>query len=484
MDSAQTLLYQLDMNNHNHSLDSSALKAELGRVLSGRYRVDSLIAKGCMGAVFSSWDIERSAPCAVKLLLPKMKNEPQVLQRFADEARLLSQLCHPNIVEVFDHDQDPDGTLYLVMELLAGTNLDEVLRKHGCLPLPLALSIVKQVGSALHTAHLAGMVHRDIKPANIILLDADELSSTRTVKVIDFGLAKLADQRRAPRRGSDGMFIGTPAYLPPEAWNRVSADVDARTDQWGLAVVAYLMLSGHLPFKIEDSKLLRVPVARTPPPTLTSLVPQLPGYIQDAVARALSPDKEQRFPTVLDFVRALHKLPSASPIGPTGHGPPIRSAEPTQLLAHLLAPMAPPPSSSRLDALVATALSPRGAPMATVVSAAGDATPMLASLDSTVPGLGAEPRWPSLGRYLPAVLSLMGAVIAWGSVLWWWAWMYTTIRPLMIPAALRTSAASLNGSVNTPPNEGESRLVRGPRGLPVARIRDELCSSARAGRAG
>ena len=395
-------------------------------MLSSRYRLDALIGEGCMGAVFSAWDIERSAPCAVKLLLPKMKDEPHIPQRFADEARLLSQVCHPNIVEVLDHDEDPDGTLYLVMELLAGIDLDRFVKQQICLPLPLALAIVKQVGSALHTLHLAGMVHRDIKPANIIVLDAAELSGPPTVKLIDFGLAKVADPIRAPRRGSEGMFLGTPEYLPPEAWNRVSSDVDARADQWGLAVVVYLMLSGRLPFEIEDRKLLRVPVGRTPAPALSSLLPQLPAHIDSAVARALSLDKEQRFPTVLDFVRALHNLPPASPVGMTTQCLPSRPAERTEVLAPVprLAPTVPLPSFSPLKAPVATVLGPRAAPAATVVSAAGSAASMLAALDSTMPGLSAGPRWSSLSRYIPAVLSMVGAVMAWGSVLWWWVCIY------------------------------------------------------------
>ena len=434
------------MNKHRYSLDSSALLAVLGRVLSGRFRLDTLIAEGCMGAVFSAWDLAREAPCAVKLLLPQVKDDPQASQRFADEARLLSRLCHPNIVEVLAHDQDPDGTLYLVMELLVGTNLDQVLRKHGRLSLAVTLSIIKQVGSALHTAHLAGIVHRDIKPANIILLGGDEHSCPQTAKVIDFGLAKIADQRKAPRRDSDGMFIGTPAYLPPEAWNRISAEVDARADQWGLAVITYLMLTGELPYVVEDIQYLRIPVARTPPPPISSLVDQIPEYIEIAVARALSPNKEERFATILDFVRALHNLSPASPFCSTISNPPMRSAQSTHILApsHLLESTTQLSPGLQAETPLAPVNEPRRSATETVVSAADNTTPVLASLGATLPGMAADPRVTSLSHYIPAMLSILGALLAWGSVLWWWMWISPGSGPHTISASRKTSSAGVS----------------------------------------
>lgn len=444
------------MNKHRYSLDSSALLAELGRVLSGRFRLDALIAEGCMGAVFSGWDLACEVPCAVKLLLPQVKDDPQVIQRFVDEARTLSQLCHPNIVEVLAHDQDTDGTLYLVMELLVGTTLDQVLKKQGRLSLAVTLSIIKQVGSALHMAHLAGIVHRDIKPANIILLGDDEHSCPQTAKVIDFGLAKLADQRKSPRRGSDGMFIGTPAYLPPEAWTRVSAEVDTRADQWGLAVIAYLMLSGQLPYVIEDIQFLRVPVARTPHPPLSSLVDQLPEHIETAVVRALSPDKEERFATILDFVRALHNLPLASPLCSTIPPPSTRSAQSAQsthILArsHLVKSTPQLSPSLQVETPTAPANEMRRSSLKTVVSVVDSAKPALASLESTLPGVASGQGGPSLGRYVPAMLSMLGAILAWGSVLWWWMWISTGSGPLTIPAFWKTSSVGVSGVVRDQP---------------------------------
>jgi serine/threonine-protein kinase len=419
----------------NPDLASFPIASQLGRVLFGRFRIDSLIATGSMGAVFSAWDSERQEPCAVKLLLPTDKKQQQqmVNQRFVDEARLISQLCHPNIVEVWNHYEEPDGTLYLVMELLRGQDLYTVLRTQGSLPLPQVLQIVKQVGSALHTVHLAGMVHRDIKPKNIILLDDSESPGAASVKVIDFGLAKLSDQRRAPRRGSDGMLIGTPGYLPPEALSGISADVDGRADQWALAVVTYLMLSGRLPHEPDDSGVPRLDLVLVPPPPLGSLVAQLPPHIESAVARALAPDKSQRFPTVLDFVRALHNLP---PAAPSCRGVPlfqVNHAEPTQLLVPALSARPTQPSSSHLETLVAAALAPSLTPTATVVSqGAGSVTPVVSPLDTTAPLLSAVPRR-RLGPYVSPAISILGAVLAWCGVLW--------SHPLVRPPAASPPAA-------------------------------------------
>ena len=292
-------------------LHCSPLTAQLGRTLSGRFRIDSLLGTGSMGAVFQAWDIEFGRPCAIKLLLPELAKHPMVHVRFRDEARIAAQICHPNIVEVWAQYEEPDGTLYLVMELLRGQDLYTLLAARGRLPLAQVLHLVKQIASALHTVHLAGVVHRDIKPKNIILLNGNDPALPQTVKVIDFGLAKLHDQGKASRRGSDGMLIGTPDYLPPEAWNGVSADVDMRSDQWALAALTYLMLSGQLPHGGEaDRQPRRGPGALTPlPPPLCDRVGDIPMHVDRAVARALAPSKEHRFPGIIDFLRALLNLP-------------------------------------------------------------------------------------------------------------------------------------------------------------------------------
>lgn len=285
--------------------------AQIGRTIAARYRLERLIGEGCMGVVYQAWDLRRSQSCAVKILHPESGYGDTAVVRFADEAQLVSRLCHPNIVEIWDYGRDSDGRHFLVMELLPGQSLYSLMQEQGPLPVEVALDLIKQVGSALHAVHLSGIVHRDLKPQNILLIPLPGHADRYQAKVIDFGLAKLADHRLAPQRGSDGMLIGTASYLAPEAWRGISAAVDARADQWALAVIAYRMLSGRLPYEADDNTVaLGMLIHYEPHTPLRELVPHVPQHVQDAIERALLKDKEQRFPNVLQLVQALHQLPS------------------------------------------------------------------------------------------------------------------------------------------------------------------------------
>ena len=146
---------------------SGAEDPNLGRTLHERYRIEERIGSGSMGSVYRAFDVQREQPCAVKLLRLHVATRESVVIRFCDEARIIARLYHPGIVELYDQGEDPDGTLFLVMELLRGQDLYTHLRAKPRLPLARVLEIVRQVGSALHTVHLSGVVHRDIKPRNV-----------------------------------------------------------------------------------------------------------------------------------------------------------------------------------------------------------------------------------------------------------------------------------------------------------------------------
>lgn len=262
-----------------------------------------------MGAVYRAWDLDGERVCAVKLLHAESASRPEVAARFCDEARMISRLCHPNIVELWDAGQEPDQTLFLVMEHLQGQDLYSYLNVHHKLPLERALDLIQQVGSALHTVHLSGIVHRDIKPGNVFVLAATEPGARVRVKVIDFGLSKIFDDS-GTNRGSDGLIIGTPEYLPPEAWRSDSSGVDARSDQWALGVLSYRVLSGRMPFGAnQDIRLMCELIHSAMPQPLREQVPGLPAHIDAAVLRTMAKEKQQRFDSVLDFTRALRQLP-------------------------------------------------------------------------------------------------------------------------------------------------------------------------------
>ena len=303
----------------------------LGRVLRNRYRLESLLGMGAMGEVYRALDLQLEQPCAVKLVFPGAVFSLQAHRRFVNEAQVVARLFHPNIVEIRDFNEDADGTKFLVMELLEGQDLHELLSHKGRLPLSRAIEIVRSVGAALQYAHDLGIVHRDVKPNNIFLggrawrdgRAPRELGDGdgEQIKVLDFGLAKLLTSPPPDEGDGDGnsgaaaqltqgIIIGTPAYLSPEATAMDSSGVDARSDQWSLAVVAYQLLSGRLPFGNPNPYQLCQMICSEEPPRLRTLVPSIPEHVDAAIHTALSKQRTDRFPKVLEFIRSLGNLPS------------------------------------------------------------------------------------------------------------------------------------------------------------------------------
>ncbi|TDC62877.1 serine/threonine protein kinase, partial [Actinomadura sp. GC306] len=211
-----------------------------GRLLAGRYRLDALLGRGGMGEVWRASDLRLNRTVAIKVL-PSHGAPAQAIARFRREAEIAAGLQHPSIATVFDIDTD-DDTLFLVMELLNGTDLAAVAAQHPQgLPLTRALPILTQIADALAEAHKNDVVHRDIKPPNVMLLDGDR------TKILDFGIARYAEQT-TDLTGS--AMIGTPAFMAPEQFDR-NTPVDHRTDLYALGGVAYQLLTGHRPFTAD-----------------------------------------------------------------------------------------------------------------------------------------------------------------------------------------------------------------------------------------
>lgn len=284
----------------------------VGQVLAERYQLEEVLGKGAMGAVYRATDRKLRQPCAVKVLHRLVDGQDELYSRFVTEAAAITQLFHPNIVQVREFGQDR-GTPFLVMEFLRGHDLHSLLQERTRLSLMQTLDILRQVGSALHCAHTQGIVHRDIKPKNIFLARQNNAygDDFEVVKVVDFGLSKFLG-RKGRNETNAGMILGTPEYLSPEATLGIPSAVDYRTDQWALGVMAYRLLSGQLPFDSDDMLSLLLEIRERHPAPLSRLVPELPPHVDAAIRRALAKKKEDRFATVQDFVRALDDLPSAS----------------------------------------------------------------------------------------------------------------------------------------------------------------------------
>lgn len=276
-----------------------------GRVLGGVYQIESLLGEGGQGAVFRARHLRTDGLVAIKVLLGAVDGSSELTRRFQDEARVVSSLRHPNIIQIFDLADD-DGTSYIAMELLDGEDLARRLEDVGTLPLEEVVNIAQQVASALQAVHARGIVHRDIKPHNLFLVNR-QLPSGRSeiVKVLDFGICKF---RRSLSLTPNATLLGTPNYMAPEAALGSSHSVDARADQYALAVVLYQALSGTLPFVSNEPLGVLFKIAHDTPLPLCALVPSLPPHVSDTIGRAMAKNPNDRFPSIIEFARALVPL--------------------------------------------------------------------------------------------------------------------------------------------------------------------------------
>ncbi|HEV7554763.1 MAG TPA: serine/threonine-protein kinase, partial [Kofleriaceae bacterium] len=213
----------------------------LGSLLDGRFRVVRLLGAGAMGRVYEGLEIAIDRPVAIKVMHDRYAFDSDAAKRFLREARVLTTLAHPNIVELYELGHTGAGLMYLVMELLRGTTLADELVARGAFEPGHACEIAIQLCDALAAAHACGIVHRDLKPANVVLVG-------RIAKVLDFGLAKsvVADRSSIGDLTQAGVILGTPLYLSPEALSGDAAD--PRMDLYALGCVLHELLAGEPPF--------------------------------------------------------------------------------------------------------------------------------------------------------------------------------------------------------------------------------------------
>ncbi len=295
------------------TMDTTLARPPIGQMLDGRYRVESLIARGGMATVYLGTDTRLDRTVALKIMHAELATDEDFVRRFVSEARSVARLSHPNVVTVFD--QGADGrTLYLAMEYVPGRTLRDLLTEQGRLSPREALDIMEGVLAGLAAAHQAGIAHRDVKPENVLLTDA------RVVKVADFGLARLV---AAASQTKSGMIIGTAAYLAPEQVSGGTAD--ARTDVYASGVMLFELLTGRQPHTGENPLAVAHKHVDEVVPPPSSIVPGLPPALDTLVALATSRDPELRPGDAGQFLRAItgvrHGLPlDGIPGGPVAGG--------------------------------------------------------------------------------------------------------------------------------------------------------------------
>jgi serine/threonine-protein kinase len=275
--------------------------SRIGTVLSGHYRLDRLIGEGAMGAVYAAARLTDQSPCAVKVLHAEYVAHPTITRRFFGEAEAMARLEHPGIARVFEAARAEDGAPYLVMELLEGRPLSDALTMSGPLPLPFAIRIMKTALEALDYAHQHGVVHRDLKPDNLFVLTLP--GQEPTLKIVDFGIAKILDDTGERPLTRTGAMLGTPGYMSPEQL-RSSRDVDPRSDLWGMAVILYEVLSGQPPFAGDNAMAQIHAVMQGEPTPIGDVAPQVAG-LQGFFNRGFAHDRATRFQTAAEMIEAL-----------------------------------------------------------------------------------------------------------------------------------------------------------------------------------
>jgi serine/threonine-protein kinase len=275
----------------------------------GSYRVTRVLGEGGMGRVYLGEHTLIGKRAAIKVLLPHFSTNPDVVKRFFNEARSSSLLKHPGVVDIYDFGRLPNGSAFIIMELLDGESLSDCLRRVGRLGHELLVDVARQVANALGAAHERGIVHRDLKPDNIFLLCDSETRSGVRVKILDFGVAKLADLA-AGGKGTTrtGAIIGTPTYMSPEQC-RGAGHVDQRSDIYSLGCVMFEMATGRVPFPgVGPGEVIAAQLYQAPP----SLGDALPPPVMLLIERMLAKSPDERVQSMAEVVQALGAVDSVA----------------------------------------------------------------------------------------------------------------------------------------------------------------------------
>ena len=278
----------------------------MGGAELGSYRILGELSSGNMGTVYRAEHLLLGRPAAVKVLRRDLTANPELVQRFVNEARAVTASKHPGIVEVYDFGHTPDGHAFIVMELLEGESLARRLER-GRMSEAEAVTIALGIASALKAAHKVGVIHRDLKPDNVFLVPDPDGGTDRT-KILDFGIAKLADPTMTGQTET-GALIGTPMYMAPEQ-ARAAQAIDPRADLYSLGCMLYHMLVGRPPFVAEGGGeiiALQMFGEVEPPSRLAAITPEMDAL----VLRLLEKEPAQRPNSAADVMTALTAIDTA-----------------------------------------------------------------------------------------------------------------------------------------------------------------------------
>jgi serine/threonine protein kinase len=310
----------------------------IGQVF-GNYKVTQKLGEGGMGEVYRGVDMMLEREVAIKFLRPELASQQQVVERFRSEARTLAKLNHPNIATLYSFMRAGESFI-MVLEFVRGVTLDQVIQQRGAIPVDQAVPIFCQVLDGIQHAHEDGIIHRDIKPANMMLTEKG------TLKVLDFGIARILGTARMTRQGN---IIGTIEYMSPEQVR--GFETDARSDIYSLGMLLYEMLTGRCPFDIQNEfELMKAQIEQYPVPP-RQLNPAIPEVVEQAIWRAVAKDPAQRFQSAAEFRSFLLNAGFAA----TGRIEPLAVGDPN---AFGTRPFTQPPSSYPPSPFATTPMQP------------------------------------------------------------------------------------------------------------------------------
>jgi serine/threonine-protein kinase len=281
---------------------TALLRPKIGLVIDRKYRLESRLGEGGMGQVFRARRLFMDDFVAVKFMRPEVLANPETRQRFYQEARAAARIKHPHVVTMHDFGETPDGLVYLVMEFLEGLSLGELLKKNGPLALDRVIEIGMQICQALTCMHENNVIHRDLKPDNIMMVPDGE--GGEMAKVVDFGVAKILESDARMTRYQ--VRIGSPIYCSPEQY--VGQPVDHRTDLYGLGMIFYECLSGHVPFETLNETELRAAILNQMPPRLNEKINGVTGHFADLVQWLLAKNSDDRPRHATEVTKSLQML--------------------------------------------------------------------------------------------------------------------------------------------------------------------------------
>ena len=293
---------------------NARLASLTGQVLDQRYQIARKLGEGGMSYVYQALEIGTDRPVAVKILIPRLSRDPASVERLRREATIATRLNHPNVCPILRLGETPDRLLYLVMPYLEGEPLSEHETRRGPFPVADGVPLLMQVCQGLGHAHDLQIIHRDLKPENVMLVpDATNSTGFRAV-VMDFGLAK--ERRAGPdvvKLTATGIVLGTPEFMSPEQIR--GKPLDGRSDVYALAILAFELFTGQLPFTGKSAQETMIARLRGAPLRLRDAKPDLPAKLEAVISKALAVNPAERYSSMAEMAHALESAMSPGMLG-------------------------------------------------------------------------------------------------------------------------------------------------------------------------